>query len=367
MRIGIINRKSPPEICGISDHTLLLAKGLEAFGHEAIIVAGRGEGGKNLLLTNDHWDKAGLNRLLDSLKKLSPEHLILQYTPLHYSGRTGRQNFDLLKFWRACGRYWKISLFVHETYFRVWWHPPSWWRGTIQKFLLRRLAAESHFVFTASTPLIEELSQWSLKAKIVHLPIGSNFPFIQIDRVQLRQKNGIAPHKILLTLFGGGSALRDMSEYIDELDVYLKQYQVPICWLLLGGISQNWFKLSLPVISPGQLPPQDISLWLQMADIFLMPHQPGLNAKRGTLMAALQHGLPVVGTRGYMTDPFWGAVRGVNLIQVKNRMQFCDTVRRLCLDENLRRSQGENNKQYYQQNFTWEKIAGSFLNTISSQ
>ncbi len=72
MRIGIITRKLPPSFCGIGDHTLLLAKALESFGHEVIIIAGQGESAGNRLLTDDDWDSAGLSRLLDKLKNLPP-------------------------------------------------------------------------------------------------------------------------------------------------------------------------------------------------------------------------------------------------------------------------------------------------------
>ncbi len=262
---------------------------------------------------------------------------------------------------------WKTSLIIHETYFRVWEYPPSWWRGTAQKYYLRELASASDFVFTASAPLVEELNTWSLGSKTNRLPIGSNFPYIPIDKTKFRNENRISSETIILLLFGGGAALRGMTSYVNALDAYLRRHRVTAAWLLLGGTPAGWFKLNLPILSPGRLSPENVSAWLQTADIFLMPHKPGLNAKRGTLAAALQHGLPVVGTRGPMTDSFWNAVSGVNLVQAGARLQFCDKVKQLCMDKNLRHLQGEANQRYYQNHLTWTRIAHDFLKGVFSQ
>jgi glycosyltransferase involved in cell wall biosynthesis len=104
-----------------------------------------------------------------------------------------------------------------------------------------------------------------------------------------------------------------------------------------------------------------------MSDIFLMPHFGGIGAKRGTLMSAMAHGLPVVGTRGVMTDPFWSDVPAVALFDEKAEEDFTEGVLALCRDGGLRQSMGSQNADYFRANLTWPTIAAKFLNAIRTE
>lgn len=200
---------------------------------------------------------------------------------------------------------------------------------------------------------------------MTQLPLGSHFPFIQSDHSEVKKQQGVAEDEIVLTIFSGGSALREQRAFVNDLDTFLHKNKVRIRWLLLGDVSQAMFRFTAPVLCPGYLPPADLSRWLQMTDIFLVPHRCGLTAKRSTLMAALQHGLPVVGTKGYMTDQFWDDVPGVILTPIHSSRQFCEAVLSLCNQADERRRLGENNKNYYQVNLTWHKISSILLETIT--
>jgi glycosyltransferase involved in cell wall biosynthesis len=365
MHIAILTRSLPPENCGIGDHSLQLAQALRLQSNKVTIVAGRGNPKENIYITHDDWSKPGLNELKLQLEKLDIDHLILQYTPLMFSGARGKQNFSLLNFWRLCSQQWQTSIILHETYFRVWWYPFSWLKGTFEKRLMLLLAETSNHVFTASQPLENELSQKELLRHKVHrLPLGSHFRAVKMDREDFRQQHNISPETNVLTLFGGGTNLWFQRSYIDTLDNFLHESEIPICWLFLGGVPSDWFHLQSPILSPGRLPSDDISAWLQMTDIFLMPHRCGLSAKRSTLSAALQHSLPAIGTYGEMTDDFWKDVPGVTLVSSNQPEQFQNAVIRLCVDKTLRESQGKENYRYFKENFSWETIAHTFLRKI---
>jgi glycosyltransferase involved in cell wall biosynthesis len=97
-----------------------------------------------------------------------------------------------------------------------------------------------------------------------------------------------------------------------------------------------------------------------------MPHVQGLSAKRGTLMAALEHSLPVVGTKGAMTDEFWSRVAGVRLVEKADAANFVDSVAALCADRQRRQDLGRENAEYYRDQFTWPAIARKFLDAIET-
>ena len=75
MKIAIITRNLPPYPCGISDHTILLAKALEYEGHKVTIIAGRGQVDHNRLIIEDDWSSSGLSHLLTKLEQLDVDHI----------------------------------------------------------------------------------------------------------------------------------------------------------------------------------------------------------------------------------------------------------------------------------------------------
>ena len=302
------------------------------------------------------------------LETLAPDLLVLQYTPLMYAGAGGMQNAGLARFWSECGARWRTVLVVHETYFRTWRHPPSLIKGSMEKWMLKRMVQASHKVFTASEPLFEEIRRWGVPATSVSLlPIGSGIPRRAIDRGALRRRHGIGEGEVILALFGGGEALHQSSSYANEVDAEMTRRGIQARWLLLGAVERDWFKFTLPVISPGYLPAEDLSAWLQVADILLAPHSCGMSAKRSGVMAALEHGLPVVGTRGAMTDSFWSGMEGVSLVEMPGERQFAESAARLGGQEQLRRKHGEANRSYFEANLTWKKLTNQLLEAIPRQ
>jgi glycosyltransferase involved in cell wall biosynthesis len=363
VNISIITRTLPPHLCGIGDYSICFANALRCLGHQLTIIAGQGDYGEDKHIIKDDWSETALSNLLCDLEKMPIDHLTLQYTPLAFS--TGDNNHAaLVNFWTKCGQRWKTCLIVHEAYFRVWWYPPSWLRGSIQKYILRSMVKKSHRVFSASHPLVEEINAWTEMDNVTLLPIGSNIDVHCIDREQMRDENQIGSNDLVLTIFGGGTALKWLSSYVNNVDTTMRRHRIPIRWLLLGGVPEEWFGLEHPVVMPGWLSPEALSAWLQLTDIFLVPHKCGLTAKRGTLMAALRHGLPVVGTRGFMTDQFWVEVPGVTLTSMPGKKRFSAAVLNLATDPKLRKIHGNSNQDYFQQCFTWEKIAQTFLQGI---
>jgi len=364
MHIAIITRQLPPERCGIADHSGHFARTIEQKGIKATLVGSRGGGNKNTIVIKDDWSKKGLSNLFYKLKSINIKYLVMQYTPLAFLVNRWMQNFDLTDFWKTCSKNWHTSLIVHETYFRTWQHPFSLFRGTMEKRLLQLLVKTSSNVFSASQPIVSEMKRWTLENKIYFLPIGSNVPLVAIDRNKFKVQHKIKPESTILTLFGGGTSLWWLKSYVNIVDHYLKRQGLKICWLFLGNAPKDWFRLSFPVISPGYLSPEELSRWLQLTDIFLVPHKFGLNAKRGTAIAALQHGLPIIGSRGCITDNFFKDIKGIRLFPVSKPKVMCEEVLKLTQDPHLRERLGKYNSIYYREHLEWGKIVETFLKTI---
>jgi glycosyltransferase involved in cell wall biosynthesis len=328
------------------------------------VIAGRGEPTEHTTIVPDRWDKLGLAFLLEELGKTDIDHVVMQFTPLLFNnGRTDSE--ALLNFWAHCSRNWTTSLVVHETYFRVWWHPQSWIKGTLEKALLRKMVEQAHFVFTASQPLLEEMRRWgSNNSRKSHLLIGSNFPYAEVQRTKARSRFGIPSDEVILLLFGGGNSLKWMTPHVHATDALLRAEGVKASWVLLGGIPDSWFRFRLPVVSPGRLSAEELSFRLQASDVFLMPHYAGLSAKRGTLMAAMQHGLPVIGTETPMTDAMWRQLQGIILHPRRDSIRFSRSVLDLARNGEARLAMGESNQDFFNRFFTWPVIAEAFLTEV---
>ena len=73
-------------------------------------------------------------------------------------------------------------------------------------------------------------------------------------------------------------------------------------------------ELAARVHATGALPPETLSVVLQACDVVAQPYADGASSRRGTLMAALAHGIPVVTTEGRLSEPVWRESRAVRLV-----------------------------------------------------
>lgn len=307
-----------------------------------------------------------MKRLERKVEGLKLDLLMLQYTPHMYRETGDAWSSILLAFWKRAGIGVKTGLIVHESYFRSIRHLPSLVRGTLEKRILRNLVKNSNRAFAASSGLVKEFAVWGLGHRASLLPIGSNFPVRAADRFELRSKYKITSDALVLTLFGGGNNLVWARRHIECMEEHLGKTGTPYILLLLGGVPHARLKLVGRCITPGYLSEAEISAHLQITDCFLMPNWSGLNARRGTLMAALEHGNPVIGTRGPTTEDFWRDLPGVLLASFEDESKFADYVLQLASDPVLRRVLGDANKNAFPARFGWPVIAEKLLEGFSS-
>lgn len=361
MHILILTRHLAPTVCGIGDQSTLLAGHLEARGHRVTLLAGTGAAAPGRKIVENFWRPDRIHELDEAVAALQPDHVVLEYTPLAFAPDGRFPNHALTRFWARLGQRCHTSLVLHETYFKAWWHPPSWITGPLQKRQMQRLVRASHRVLTASHVLFDEIRNWSDRPRYGLLPLGTAIPVAKVDRAALRARYGIAPSERVLTLFGGGESLRRLRGLVEAVDAEFAARALPMRWLLLGGVPAEWFVLRHAIVRPGFLEAHDLSAHLQMSDLFLVPHLSGLCAKRSALIAALAHGLPVVGTRGPYTDDFWSGVTGVTLVGRWPRRAFTQATADLAADEGRRTQLGVGNRQFFEGRFAWDRVVEAFL------
>jgi glycosyltransferase involved in cell wall biosynthesis len=362
VRLAILCNASPGRIDGIRDYSFLLSAALEKHGEAVDLILRDHTGG---------WELAGASGHLSPLRRLRPtlaryDALVLQYNPFMY-GKWGfapwlAAQLALLSARRERAR---IVLMVHEPYV-----PMINWRWTLmgfwQRFQLLALRLPSDIILASIEPWAERFAaQWPSRPTF-HLPVGSNVPDMRRVREAERARFGAGDDTIALATFGTGDPAR-LPEYIAAAAgaVARSGRQVVLLNLGIGAPPLHGLSDEVRVMTPGALPAEGVARRLAASDIYLASHHEGISSRRGTMMAALQHGLPVVGTDGRLTDPRLRAeAKAIRLVPVGRPDLFAEAAVELANDAGERLTVGERARALYERCFDWPVIARRLVAAI---
>jgi glycosyltransferase involved in cell wall biosynthesis len=111
----------------------------------------------------------------------------------------------------------------------------------------------------------------------------------------------------------------------------------------------------------GALPPRELSLHLSACDLLLQPYPDGVNGRRGTTMAALAHGKPVVTNSGLATEPVWMQEGAVSLSAGSDLHDLQQRVESLLDSEAERRQLGARALATYAELFEIDRVVQGLL------
>jgi glycosyltransferase involved in cell wall biosynthesis len=188
----------------------------------------------------------------------------------------------------------------------------------------RLLARMSHAaIFTDLADL--ELAGPGVRGRVV--PIGSNVdrePATEPSRGDVRRLLGVDDATFLVGYFGFLNPSKGVPTLLDAVSrLQAGRPDRAVRLALIGaetGVSNptdltqaravhdaiEHGPTGQTVIRTGYLPPPELSATLLACDVLALPFVDGASARRGTLMAALAHGLPIVSTRPERRSPFGG-------------------------------------------------------------
>lgn len=283
----------------------------------------------------------------------SPAWVLLQYNPFRY----GRWGFapglvrDVLRLRRR--RRIPLAIMVHEA-----WFPMTDWRSTLiglwQRAQLRLLLRLADGVMTSTEALAREVGH-----DAVHVPVATNITPAVLSSQEARDRLGL-DGGLAVALFGRAHpsrALRDAEAAIARLAEAHGTQQLTI--LNLGADAPG---LRVPsgveVLSPGRLAADELSLHLLASDIVLLPFTDGVSTRRGTLMAALAHGRPVLGQRGRNTDAVLAENReALVLTPTGDPTTYSQRAVELTNDVSQLNAIGDAGQRLYESRFDWPVAA----------
>ncbi len=287
--------------------------------------------------------------------------ILLNYNPFSF-GRWGFAPGLAADLKRARRQNGLICLIVHESYV-----PPNNWRwaamGAWQRRQLQTVHRYADFIFTPVGPLIEELEGLTPKRPVIHVPVGSNLPDMRHCRSSERAQLGIEPDALVIAAFGTDHPSRPIKDVAAAADAVAGLGGEIVLLNLGAGVPPiHGLRKSVRVIEPGWLEASVVARHLAAADLFVAPFVDGVSTRRTTLMAALQHGLPVVGTDGRLTDDVLRrSTDALTLVPAGDRRRLREAVRWLARDPDERLARGAAARDLYERSFDWPVISATIV------
>lgn len=311
----------------------------------------------------------GTNRfrgLTNQLDSTNADAVILQYNPFAWGKRGWAPDLirTLYNFKRKRPEV-AVGVMFHETYMmNPGWR--SWVMRLYQRRQFQQLVRLADVSFFSIETWSREQQRLHPTSRIIHLPVGANLPESKADPVQTRKAWKIEPNDFVCGVFGGAHPSRMLS-WIESATKQIATENANgsrVVFLHVGGEHVDWKLDNVPIIRTGRLKAAEAADSIVTMDIMLNPFSDGISTRRGSAMAALQQGVPLLTTSGHATDSIWRRFDGAEVF-IANAANIDDwknvtSVARTAIASNRARIR-ESAKQIYRQNFDWPIIAQNML------
>ncbi len=375
MHIALISGSYPPIKCGIGDYTARLATTLANFGHQVDVLTSppgspTGQQNLNLYAQITQWGFRSIPEVLKKIQQLHPDIINIQYPTQEYH-RSLMINILPGLFKARLGISSVATIHEFSSYTLL---------GRIRLTLTAKL---SQAVIVTDPLNCKLLLQWSgaSEGKYTLIPIGSNLlcmPPLKYDRTEQRVRLGVSADSVVLAYFGFIGPSKGVDTLLKAFgDVLASTPQVDLrLWLVTDreptsesyrldyeAFSHQVANFPYPnrLIWTGYLEPSDVSAYLLAADVAVLPFKDGVSLRRGSLLAALTHSLPVISTIGLATDT--GQLNqesGLYLVPTEDTQALAKAIVMLANDASLRKTLAARANQF-SQTFSWNSIATQTL------
>jgi glycosyltransferase involved in cell wall biosynthesis len=292
--ILFVSGEYPPDVGGVGDYTARLRAALADRGWPSRVLTRR---------QVTHWDARALLWLPRAARGARIVHIQFQAGAYDLLGDVCLMPLLVRRF--LPGR--RVVTTFHDT--RVPYLFPR--AGRLRPGALQLLARSSDAIVATDGRDIRALGGPSPRHHRV--PIGSNVgcePPRGYDRAAFRTHLGLTPDTLAIVYFGLLNSSKGLDLLLDAFDIVIGS-RPDTRLLLIGGdvgasdptdrataaaIHARFQRLGSRVLRTGWLPPADVSAHLLAGDVALLPYADGASARRGSLLACAEHGLPIVST-----------------------------------------------------------------------
>lgn len=400
MRVCLVSAEYPPMQGGVGDCTHELGRALMGLNHQVAVVTSATSPGKaraneknapvpqpacsavepSVYPVVTRWNWGSWRHVMETARTLQSDILHIEYQTAGYGMHPA---INLLP--------WRMGLMKKRPQMVVTFHdlrvpylfPKA---GRVRKWVTLALARWSNAVIATNIEDYQSLTR-SLAGRSrpsLHLiPIGSNIqpqPPAGYDRAAWRRNLGVGD-ELLLCYFGFLNESKGGETLFRTLAELLRRGR-RVRLLMIGGqvgdsdptnlayaeyIRALGTELGLQdrVLWTGYTDVEQVSANLFAADICVLPYRDGASYRRGSFMAALAHGLPIISTQpGVRVDTL---VDGDNilLVPVDDAVATADAVERLASTPELRARLARGALELAR-SFRWDSVAAQTARVYSA-
>ncbi len=384
MRILLITGEYPPMQGGVADYTRELARALARRHHEiGILTSTRAtpspsDPGISHFPQISRWGWNLWDELDAFLAHWQPDVIHFQYQTAAYAMHPALN----LWAWRPWSQHPRsLTAVTFHDLLPPYLFPKAHWLG-LRNWVTHTLARSLDIAITTNPEDTAQLQ--AIRPDTQEIPIGSNIadatpPHFQ--RETWRAHWGLPANAPVICYFGFLNASKGGEMLVDVLKNLVDQGQ-DAHLLMIGGrvgasdpTNDTYLQkvearihtahLAQRVHWTDHIPHAQVSAAFHCADVCLLPYQDGASYRRGSFMAALTHGMPIVTTPPQVSYPELMHGQNVLLAPAHDVRAQSNAVAQLLSDENQRQLLGQNARQLARK-FSWDAIAAAHLRTYET-
>ncbi len=375
MRILLLSGEYPPMQGGVGDYTRELGTALAQQGATVhVLTARRAAQGPEPITVHplvSRWGW-GMGRLAGALARQVQASVVhIQYQTAAYGMHPA---INLLPCWLRRAMDVRCVVTFHDLK-EPYLFPKA---GAARRWVNRVLARSCDAVVVTNREDEIAMQREGLANALHLIPIGSNIapaPPSGYDRATWRSQQGAAPDDVVLCYFGFLNASKGGETLIRALSLLASDRRYRL-WMVGGQVGASdptnraylsrvqaligELGLKARVRWTGYTTAAEVSANLLAADIAVLPYRDGASFRRGSLLAMLAHGLPVVTTHPALPLSELADGETALLVPPDDPPALATAVARLAMDEILRRRLSEGARRVAAE-FGWERIAARHL------
>jgi glycosyltransferase involved in cell wall biosynthesis len=297
--------------------------------------------------------------------------ILLQYTALGWSKR-GFPLGAAITIWIAQHRGAKCAIVFHDA---MSYGGPRWIdrvRQSVQVWVMRKLYTLAlHSIMTVPVEKLTWLPNPATKAEFIPIAANLSGTLIKLNDINSVRENNL-PKKIAIFGVTGPPQLQPEVEFIAQIVRQATEKLDATKLLVLGRNSQEaeaplraalaGAKVELEIL--GVLPSDDIERRLSESDALLFLRG-GISSRRGSALAGIACGLPVIAFEGPETGPPITEA-GVILAPEGDRTALANNLTRVLSDDALRNDLRKRSLEAREKYFSWNVIARKFLRVLNN-
>ena len=296
------------------------------------------------------------SRALNSFPQ--PRRLLVYWVPHAYGYKSMNVPFCFWIWMRSVWHKDRVELMVQECFHSF--HEGGWKQDAaalVHRVMVMMLLRAAHHVWIALPVYESMLRPFTLGRKVSFswLPVPSNVAVVDDPAAVAKIRGQLAPSGFLIGHFGTfGSIISELLAGL--LPAILHALDVSLVLLGTGGekfrerlVRQNP-DLADRIHATGYMTDAALSSYLSACDVMVQPYPDGITARRGSALAPLAHGRPIVTNVSPQTESLWRETGAVVLAEL-TPTAFLEAARHLRQDPSERDRVGAAARETYQRYF----------------